>query len=275
MAELTLRPLDRSTVADLVCCPGGLEVQGSPFREEIARTAAWRHAMIHAGLHGLVAYEGAQPRGFVECMPAETAPMPVLAPGAGVLMCYHWVPDEPRKHEHLDRERELVCALIEELGERYTGLAALGWDHPVHFPATLLEELGFEPVETQAHLSLMWHPLGQTAPNPSFAPETFTPRVASPGTLAVDLAWSDRCPYSIHKGLSARDEIRALGTRYPGRIDLRTYPINTRQETLACCLHPWDWLWLYLNGEEAPIFEMKGEAVGPLIEQRLRDLEDR
>ncbi len=97
------KPLSRQTVADVVCLPGQLEIAGKNLLGDISQTVVWRDQMFEAGLQGVVAYANGSPRGFAEFLPAEAAPAPIEAPGASVLMCYHWAGTQPEDPEHLSR----------------------------------------------------------------------------------------------------------------------------------------------------------------------------
>ena len=116
-------------------------------------------------------------RGFIEYMPAETAPFPIIAPGAAVLMCYHWIPaDRNHEEEHSVQEQRLVQRVIEEAKDRFSGIATLGWDNPVHFPIPWLEALGFQRLKKHDYIALMWLPLKEDTPRPKMTPPRFRPQ---------------------------------------------------------------------------------------------------
>ena len=141
MDKVANRSLTEENVAQINCCPGGLEVQGKGLKGDLRRTITWRRDMLRQGMTGIVSYHDGVPRGFAEYMPAETAPFPIEAPGAVVLMCYHWEPiAKEDQEEHLAQEKRLVKLVETEARESFTGLATLGWDNPVHFPIQMLEE---------------------------------------------------------------------------------------------------------------------------------------
>jgi len=271
------RRLTAENVKDIICCPGGLEVEGQKFKGEIGRTVLWREEMLKLGMKGFISYQGSLARGFIEYMPAEAAPFPIEAPGAAVLMCYHWIPaDESDEEEHLAQERRLIELVREEAKGEFTGLATLGWDHPTHFPIAMLAELGFQQVERTDYIALMWLPLEEGAPQPRLAPARFKPQdLSSQGLLAIDHAWSSRCPYSIHHAARLKEAIAAIPEQ--DRALIRHFPhlIDTREEALRWSRSPWDWDWLFLNGEEVAIHELKGEELQGLIAEKIGKLRGR
>lgn len=206
--------LSAENTKDIVCCPGGLEVKGRKFKGDLGRTVIWREKMLRLGMRGFVSYQDGLARGFIEFMPAETAPFPIEAPGAAVLMCYHWIPtNESDAGEHLAHERRLIELVIAEATGKFTGLATLGWDHPTHFPIAMLEELGFRQVERTDYIALMWLPFREGAARPRLAPARFELQdLSSQGLLAIESAWSSRCPYSIHHAACLKEAIVRIPT---------------------------------------------------------------
>lgn len=141
MSVLDDRRLTDENVGEVICCPGGPELAGKGLQGDLSAVLTWCREMLRLGMQGFVSYHDGLARGFVEYMPAEAAPFPIEAPGAAVLMCYHWVP-AVRDDEagHLAQEQRLVGKAIEAVRGHFSGIATLGWDHPVHFPIPLLEE---------------------------------------------------------------------------------------------------------------------------------------
>jgi|Deesub1362A_J573_1020465.scaffolds.fasta_scaffold04561_2 hypothetical protein len=274
MLDMEVRRLTRETVREIPCCPGGLEVRGKKFKGDISRTVLWREEMLKLGMKGFISYQGGLARGFIEYMPAETAPFPIEAPGAAVLMCYHWIPkEEANEEEHLAQERRLIELVIAEAKGRYTGLATLGWDHPTHFPITMLTELGFRQVERADYIALMWLPFREGAIEPRLAPARFQPQdLSAQGLLAIESAWSSRCPYSIHHAARLEEAIAALPERYRKRVRHFPHLIDTREEALRCSRSPWDWDWLFVGGEEVAIHEFKGEELTQLLTDKAKGL---
>ncbi|MGM0405966.1 MAG: hypothetical protein ACQEQM_07495, partial [Thermoplasmatota archaeon] len=135
--------LTDQNVQDIICCPGGKELEGKSLTGYIQKALSWRMDMIDEGMTGFVSYKVDEPFGFIEYIPAESAPFPVHAPDDVFLMCYHWVGDG----EHLKEERRLISLVIEDVMDRYTGISAFAWNHSTHFPQSLLKTFGFEVVE--------------------------------------------------------------------------------------------------------------------------------
>jgi hypothetical protein len=264
--------LREETLADIVCCPGGLEIQDKSLTGHVEQVLAWRRRMIRQGLEGVVAYNEGVPRGFAEIMPAEGAPLAVIAPGTAVLMCYHWAGTAADDPEHLSQERALIEQLIHQTSDRYAGLVTQGWDHPSHFPIHFLEEVGFQSVDSRDAIALMWHPFRATAALPSFAPPAYAPQDRSTeGVLAIDAAFSARCPYGLHFENRLRETVDGHPRR--DRIELILHRIDNRAQALALALPPFDWSWVFFNSEEVDLFSLPGGRLSAEISRRIDALE--
>jgi hypothetical protein len=260
--------LTSERLGDVVCSPHGLELDGKRFLGDLSETVTWRKRMIELGMSGLIAYDESGPRGFVEYMPAEAAPVPIVAPGAAILTCYHWAGTDPEVPEHLERERELAERAVEEAKAQFTGLATQGWDVPTHFPIPLLEELGFREVARADYIALMWLRFSRDAVESRFAEPSYVPvDLSGDGLLAIDAAFSARCPY----GISSETRLRDVVANHPqrDRIRLILHRIDARDEALALAVPPFDWSWTFMNGEEVGLFQFPGEKLAAEIARRL------
>ncbi len=266
--EADLKPLTESTVGDVVCLPGGLELAGKQMLGDIEQVAVWRKRMIARGLRGVVAYVDGKSRGFAEFIPAEEAPAPILAPGAAVLLCYHWAGTDVDDPEHLVQEKELVRASLEAArDEGFSGMATLGWDHPSHFPIPLLLELGFREITRDGTIALLWYPFRNGLPVPRLAEARYVPQdLSEQGMLAVETAYSTRCPYCIRH----ITRLRGVTDRHPdrARIRLAVYPIDTHEQAMAVRASPCDWWWTRFNGQEVDNF-LSEEALHDALTQHL------
>jgi len=263
--------LTDETLGDVVCCPGGLEVRGKDFRGDPEETLVWRRRMIGLGLRGIVAYDEDGPRGFAETMPAEAAPIPVHAPGAAALLCYRWAGTEAEDPEHLERERALIEQVIVETRGGFTGLLTQGWDVPTHFPIPLLEELGFREVDRRDQIALMWLPYRKTSKPPTMVAASHAPRdLSADGLLAIDAAFSARCPYSLYSEAHLRETVSTHPLRSRIRLDL--HRIDSREDALAFAVPPFDWAWVFLNGDEVSLFELPREKLSAEITRRMAGL---
>ena len=256
--------LGAKRLSDVVCCPGGLELKGKQFRGNLAETLEWRRRMIGLGMCGIVAYEKDEPRGFAEYMPAELAPVPIDAPGAAVLMCYHWAGTDAEDPEHLAMERELIGRVIEETRPGFKGLVTQGWDAPTHFPIPFLEELGFREVTRSEPIALMWNPFQVDVREPTLAPAAYAPQdLSTEGLLAIDAAFSARCPYSLDTEAHLKETVSAHALI--DRIRTAFHRIDTREEAFAYAVPPFDWAWVTFNGEGVGLFEFPGEKLADEI----------
>lgn len=267
--QIEWKPLTHATVDDVVCHPGGLELAGKPMLGDLGQVAAWRKHMLARGLRGVVAYVNGEPRGFAEFVPEEEAPAPIIAPGAAVLLCYHWAGTDADDPEHLTQERDLVQATLEAArDEGFSGMATLGWDHPTHFPIPLLRELGFHEITRDGTIALLWYPFQEGHPIPQLAEANHVPQdLSEQGMLAVETAYSTRCPYCIRHITRLRRTI----DEHPDRasIQFTVYPIDTREQAMAVRASPCDWWWTRFNGQEVDNF-LSGEALHRKIAQHLK-----
>ncbi len=252
--RLRYSQLTKATVGDVVCLPGKLELAGKEFSGDIGQVATWRENMLARGLQGVVAYEGGCPRGFAEFLPVETAPAPIVAPGAAVLLCYHWAGTRAEDPEHLTQEKRLVRETLRSADSAgFSGMATLGWDHPTHFPISLLGELGFAEVAREQSIALMWKPFHASAPIPRLAQVNHSAAdLSREGLLAVDVGYSTRCPYSIHHTTRLEGMLKA----HPCREHIRytAHVIDTRVQALTVRPSPCDWWWVRFNGEMIDYF---------------------
>jgi hypothetical protein len=263
VVDIEVGRLTEATVPGINCCPDGIEVKGAKLQGDLSRTLTWRQDMLKRGMEGLVAYHEGQARGFIEYMPAAVAPLPIDAPGGAVLMCYHWQPlEEDDEREHHAEEKRLIQRVIDKVKSGFSGLATFGWDNPVHFPISLLQELGFREVQMSGEIRLMWMPFRDDVSPARILPDQFKPHVLSAqGLLAIDAAWSSRCPYSIHNAARLDAVVNGLPEEVKPRVSSRSFCLDTREDVAAYCFSPWNWEWAYLNGEELPIFDMSSEQI--------------
>ncbi len=265
------RRLTEENVGEVICCPGGLELEGKGFRGDLSAVVAWRREMLEMGMEGFVSYHDGLARGGVEYMPAEVAPFPIEARGAAVLMCYHWVPvvrdDEA---DHLAQEKRLVCKVIEAAAGRFSGLATLGWDNPVHFPTSFLQELGFEVVERTDYVALMWRPFTAGVARPRLSPENFAPQdLSSHGLLAIESAWSSRCPYSLRHAALLEEALAGLPEEATALVRHLPHRVDTHEEAVRWAIRPWNWEWAFANGDKIPIHRMKVGELRDLVSDKL------
>ncbi len=265
------RRLTEENVGDIICCPGGLELEGKVFQGDLSAVVAWRQEMLRLGMEGFVSYHEGIARGFVEYMPAEAAPFPIEAPGAAVLLCYHWVPVVRGDNaDRLAQEKRLVQKVIAEAAGRFSGLATLGWDNPVHFPIPFLEELGFEVVERTDYVALMWRPFTEWTERPRLVPANFAPQdLSSQGLLAIESAWSSRCPYSLHHAALLEEALAGLPEEAKERIRFLPHRVDTHDEAVRWAIRPWNWEWAFANGEKIPLHRIEVNELQDLILDRL------
>ncbi|MBS3781462.1 MAG: hypothetical protein KGY66_02905 [Candidatus Thermoplasmatota archaeon] len=263
-----LKRLSSKNIEDIICCPGGLEVQEKEFLGDLSRTISWREMMVEIGLEGFIFYNEGTPRGFIEYMPAETAPYPIEAPSFAVIMCFHWATlDKEDEEEHHREENEMLNILIKETKHEFKGLAVLAWDHPVHFPVDMFKELGFDVIEKQDYLSLMYLAFDRPSKKPSLLGPNFESRdLSDQGKVAVDVGFSHRCPYSIHHQQKVKRAVKELDT---DDIELKIHEIDTREEAVNYSISPWNWDWVFANGEKVPVHRLEIEEIKDVFREKI------
>ncbi len=271
--DIELKKLNAENYSDIICCPSGLEVKGQAFKGDISKTLDWRKVMLENGMEGLIFYQKGIPTGFVEYMPGEKVPMPIRAPDQAVIMCFHWIsPFDDTEKEHLDVEKFILESAVYEIQKRFLGVTALAWDHPEHFPIKMFQEAGFEEIESENHISLMWKSFDENAERPSMIGPKFEPgNRAKENELLVECGYSNRCPYSIHDRKKVKSAISRIKD---DRMILKEYRLDTREEAKKYSRADWNWDWLYLNGEE--IFHMKktSEELEEIFTEKLEKLKN-
>ncbi len=252
--------LSHGTLDDMVCLPGGLELAGKSFLGDLVQVTDWHRDRLGEGLRGLVAYADGKPRGFIEWMAAEAAPFPIDAPGASVLLCFHWAGTAPEDPEHLAAERRLLETAIADARREFRGMATLGWNHPTHYPIALLAALGFREIVRDEPIALVWLPFRNGASEPRLAPVRFRPRdLSREGRLAIDAAWSARCPYSV--SFAERLRRAVAGQERRQLVDVVQHRIDTRDDAFRLAASPWDWGWVYFNGRSVNPFALPGDGL--------------
>lgn len=269
--EGEISPLDEENVKDVLCCPGGLEVKDGEFLGDISKTLLWRKDMIEKGMKGFIVYEKGVSKGFIEYMPAESAPYPIEAQGSAVIMCFHWatIGDSDESVHHKNEER-LIEHLINRTKNRFSGLCVLAWDHPVHFTIDMFDKFGFEEVKKEDYILLMHLPFEGTHEEPFLLGPNIEPRDQSDeNRLALDLGYSNRCPYSIHNKSKVEKAVEEMNER---KIDLETYRIDTRKEAIEFSVRSWNWDWCFINGEPFDHYKMELEEIKRELRDRSRQL---
>jgi len=253
------------------CCPGGLEVRDKKFIADLQKVLDWRRRQVELGLTGFLVHDGDVVRGFIEYMPEHTAPVPVIAPGAAVLICYHWEPPtgDPHGPEHLKGERKLLQKALDDAREAgYGGMVTLAWDIPIHYPASEFEELGFRRITTKGQLALMWYPFVDGVAQPRMAERRLEPAsLSGEGRIAIEIGYSSRCPYSLESLARLERTISELPER--DLVVIRKHLIDTREQALATLTDCWNWEWSFVNGKETFLFGQKADEVRRLIRDEL------
>lgn len=274
MKDIQYIRLTEENIIETNCCPEGLEVRGRNFKGDMKETLEWHKKMLEHGMTGFVSYRNGVARGFIEYMPAEVAPYPIEAPGSAVLMCYHYAPaGEDDEDKHLEEEKNLIELVLDDAKARFDGIAALGWEHEVHFPIDMLKDIGFIELKSEDHISLMWFPFDNGVKKPSLKSYDYEPTDLSvEGKLAVEMGYSNRCPYSLNHKVRLENLIDDLG--YEDKIQLEMHQIDTKEQAERWSLSPWNWEWLFVNGEEVPIYEMDYEELKQFFIDNIEELED-
>lgn len=224
--------------------------------------------MFKSGMEGLILYHEGEPTGFIEYMPVEKAPYPIEGKNLAVIMCFHWASQE--NDEHHTVEKELLEAAIDEIRTEFGGAAALAWDHQVHFSIEIFEDVGFSEVSSHDYISLMWIPFSSSIERPDMLGPNYKPEDLSvEGKLAVELGYSNRCPYSINDHEKVKEAVSELND---DRIVFRPHRIDTKKEAVEFSKRAWNWNWLFLNGDEVDHMKKSKEELKDIIEKKLEEL---
>jgi len=160
----------------------------------------------------------------------------------------------------------MLRILIEETEDEFEGLAVLAWDHAVHFPIDMFKELGFEVIEEQDYISLMYLALNGSSKKPSLLGPNFEPRdLSDKGKVAVDVGFSNRCPYSIHHKAKVQKAVDELNL---DEIELNIHKIDTREDAIKYSISPWNWDWVFANGEKVPVHRLKVEEIKDVFRKK-------
>lgn len=262
-----IEKITKENIGDIICCPDGLEVRDKNFSCDLSPVLKWKKEMFEYGMNGLVLYQEGEATGFVEYMPVEKAPYPIEGKNFGVIMCFHWVSKEDSE-DHLKLEKELLKAAMEEMKKEFNGAAALAWDNPEHFPIDLFKDVGYSKVSFNDHIYLMWKPFDSTDETPEFIETSFQPEdLSKKGKLAIELGYSNRCPYSIRDREKVEDAVSRLNDE---RIIFHSYEID-RKEKAGKFLRG-DWNWLYLNGAKIDHMWKSREDLEDIVKKKLERL---
>ncbi len=268
--DYRVEPLTSKNLDNIICCPGGVEVEGKSFCGDISRTLRWREEMFKLGMEGYLIYDG-ETVGFLEYMPAETAPYPIDAPGSAVIMCFHYKsPESAKDVEHHDMEKHLLRSAVKKIKSNFNGVAALAWDHPVHFPVDMFREIGFSEVRSQDYIYLMWYSFDSDVEEPKMIGPNFEPSDTSEEKrLSVECGYSNRCPYSIHDYNKVKRAILELDDE---QVVFKEYRLDTREEAIEFSKEPWTWDWLFLNGDEIDHMRKNKEELKAIIVEKLEEI---
>lgn len=158
--------------------------------------------------------------------------------------------------------------MIKDKKDEFKGLCVLAWDNPVHFPREMFEEFGFLEIEKDDYISLMYLPFEEGSEKPSLLGPNFEPLDPSEERrLAVDLGYSNRCPYSIHNKEKVE---KAVSEIKKTKIELNEYRRDDKEEAVRYSISPWNWDWMFVNGEKVPHYKMDLEEVKDLLKRSFK-----
>jgi len=227
--------------------------------------------MLRSGMDGFILHQEGKPTGFIEYMPVENAPYPIEGENLAVIMCFHWASRGDDDDGHHTVEKELLRAAVKEMKSEFEGAATLAWYHPVHFPVKVFEDVGFSEVSSQDYISLVWMSFDSKGKKPELLGPNFeSDNLSEEGKLAVELGYSNRCPYSINDHEKVKDAVRELDD---DRIVFRPQRIDTKEEAVEFSKYAWSWNWLFLNGEEIEHMRKSKEELKDIIEKKLEELD--
>lgn len=153
------------------------------FASANAQRNNWLDAMFSKGLRGWIAFDNGKPAGYVEYLPIEEAPFPVVGENAAFLTCLWVLPTA----EHLGVGGSLLAACV---GDSPRGVATIA-HRGQRKPAEFYEHFGFRRIDEHdgAILMLNGDPRVQLQ-------RTFYRAHEDADRLRVDVLFNPECPWS-------------------------------------------------------------------------------
>lgn len=251
-----IRDLDHETMDVYLSC--GTAPRRRPESDGKLR---WTRQMQGKGLGAKIAYRDGSPAGFVSYMPVEVAPSPIEGTGSLFVMCIHVNDaDDDRgvNHERKGVGRALVAAVeshAEEAG--FCGVSTLAKTES-HMPEAFWKRLGYNRVEQDGVVCLMWKPLAADAQPPSLWRGNFVP-VVEQNVVHVHYLYCSFCGYST--------AIMDIASEYPN-VAYHEHAVDGREiMDIDCITGHWA---LFVDGKRGPNWPVGDAEWRRLIEEALQ-----
>lgn len=200
------------------------------FAAANAKREQWLDEMFRQGLRGWVAYQDGVPAGYVEYLPVEVAPFPVVGQNSRFLTCLWVLP----KFKHLGIGGSLLAAC---LGDSPQGVVTYAY-RSEHKPVDFFLRFGFREVEQFDGASLL------TYGNPQVELQhTYYQAHESNDKVAVDVLYNPECPWSTRTAERFVDTLKA----HPAFTEVNLWVGDAWEHGMHLGLHGG----IYLNGVKA------------------------
>ncbi len=218
------------------------------FASANAKRERWLDEMFRKGLRGWIAYQDRKPVGYVEYLPIEAAPYPVVGTKANFLTCL-WVLPE---HKHLGVGGSLLAAC---LGDSPQGVATIGYAGD-HMPVDFFEHFGFHAVDQCNGATLLVY-----GPEQVQLQRAFYRAHETSNRLAVDVMFNPECPWSTYTA----ERVIAAIEKHPARAEIDLWV----GDAYACGAHMGLHGGIYLNGTHPFVAPPTDEEISQAIENAL------
>ena len=197
------------------------------FASANAKRERWLDEMFRKGLRGWIAFQDRKPIGYVEYLPIEAAPYPVVGKNASFLTCLWVLP----QYKHRGAGASLLAAC---LGDSPHGVVTMG-NPGEHKPIDFFKHFGFRDVDEINGATLLVYGTDDVQLQRSY----FRAHEKS-DRLAVDVLFNPECPWSTRTAERVVEQVE----KHPARAEIELWV----GDAWACGVHLGLHGGVYLNG---------------------------
>ncbi|MBI4788653.1 MAG: GNAT family N-acetyltransferase [Chloroflexi bacterium] len=197
------------------------------FASANAKREEWLNEMFRKGLRGWIAFQDRQPIGYVEYLPVEAAPYPIVGQNANFLTCLWVLPQFKR----LGAGGSLLAAC---LGDSPHGVSTMGYQGE-HKPIDFFKHFGFRDIDQKDGATLLVYGNADVQ-----LQHTYLSTHAKSDRLAADVLFNPECPWSTRTAERVIEQIE----KHPARAEIELWV----GDCWACGVHLGLLGGVYLNG---------------------------
>jgi GNAT superfamily N-acetyltransferase len=207
MSQVRVSDVTEDTLWYVACCAqldeGADTERAAKLHEDWMRTTLTR-----SGMYTKVALDGDEPIGFLFLVPIGRTAWYVAGKDLLTIQCMNV--DEGYRGQGVG---EKLLAAAEATARTHSkGIAVVAYDPSDWFmPATFFHGQGYQEVERRGTSVLMFKPLVESAPAPSFIPRRYRPPRLIPGKVIVEAFWSPQCLTTALDILHVREVCAGFG----------------------------------------------------------------